>query len=211
MLTLNDYLKNPCHTSSIPFWKLKTVVVPSNMLIVHNDNYFVEKYKNYSDEVYFRLIHNLKNISSFDITSIQLIDNSSEYIDEFVTLINNCYDDLSISRWQLIEYQKTPVYCKDLWVLIRNKKSQEIVGGGIGDFDSETGEIILEWIQVLPKYRKLGYGQFIVNTMLSKMKKVANFATVSGQINNPTQPEKLYRKCGFIGNDIWHILTKIDQ
>jgi len=40
------------------------------------------------------------------------------------------------------------------------------------------------------------------------MASMAEFATVSGKVNNATSPEILYRKCGFIGNDIWHILTK---
>ena len=39
------------------------------------------------------------------------------------------------------------------------------------------------------------------------MQGIAEFATVSGKVNNPTNPESLYRKCGFTGNDIWHILT----
>ena len=36
----------------------------------------------------------------------------------------------------------------------------------------------------------------------------ATFATVSGQCNNPTNPEALYRKCGFTGSDVWHVLRK---
>ncbi len=32
------------------------------------------------------------------------------------------------------------------------------------------------------------------------------FATVSGKVTNKTKPEKLYRRCGFTGDDIWHIL-----
>jgi len=36
----------------------------------------------------------------------------------------------------------------------------------------------------------------------------ANFVTVSGEVDNSTNPEALYRKCGFIGDDIWHIMTK---
>lgn len=38
--------------------------------------------------------------------------------------------------------------------------------------------------------------------------KNADFATVSGKVNNITNPERVYRKCGFEGNDIWHVLIK---
>ena len=40
------------------------------------------------------------------------------------------------------------------------------------------------------------------------MKGIADFATVSGKVDNETNPEALYRKCGFVGNDVWHILHK---
>lgn len=36
----------------------------------------------------------------------------------------------------------------------------------------------------------------------------SDFVTVSGKVDNDTKPEFLYRKCGFTGEDIWHILTK---
>lgn len=50
--------------------------------------------------------------------------------------------------------------------------------------------------------------KYIVDFLLTQMQDKAKFATVSGKVNNATNPEKLYRKCGFIGNDIWHILIK---
>lgn len=50
-----------------------------------------------------------------------------------------------------------------------------------------------------------GLGRYIVFELL---KGTAQFATVSGQCNNTTNPEKLYRKRGFTGTDMWHILRK---
>jgi len=61
---------------------------------------------------------------------------------------------------------------------------------------------------VLPQYRGKKIGQLIVAELLFRMKDVADFATVSGKVDNMTNPEVLYRKCGFIGNDVWHILHK---
>lgn len=208
MISINEYLKNPCRSTSIPYWKQKDIVVPANMVILHDDEYTVENYKDYYDEPYFRLYHNLRNINKAIANDVEFIHNAHDQIDDFVMLINNSYTDISVSKEQLESYRKTPVYYEKLWVLLRDKQAPKIIGGGIGDFDSETGEMILEWIQVLPGYRKRGYGQLIVNHMLEKMQNVAQFATVSGKVNNPTNPEKMYRKCGFVGNDIWHILTK---
>jgi len=44
--------------------------------------------------------------------------------------------------------------------------------------------------------------------LLHDLKGKAAFVTVSGEMDNTSQPEKLYRKCGFSGNDIWHIMCK---
>ena len=95
-----------------------------------------------------------------------------------------------------------------MWILFKEQNSNNIVAGGIADYDRETNELILEWIQVLPHYRRKGYGKLIVNSLLLKMQGIAEFATVSGKVNNPTNPQSLYRKCGFIGDDVWHILTQ---
>lgn len=38
----------------------------------------------------------------------------------------------------------------------------------------------------------------------------ARFATVSGKVNDPSAPQRLYRKCGFTGDDVWHILKKTE-
>jgi len=48
----------------------------------------------------------------------------------------------------------------------------------------------------------------LVNRLLLNMVGKADFVTVSGKVNNSTNPEKLYRRCGFQGNDVWHIIMK---
>ena len=50
--------------------------------------------------------------------------------------------------------------------------------------------------------------QLLVNELLTRLQGKADFVTVSGKVDNVTKPEMLYRKCGFKGDDIWHILTK---
>lgn len=206
-LSLQAYLSDPCAAASIPYWKQKTISLPLNMKIVHERDYNSEVFPDYTDEPYFRLYHDLKNIAEPDLNEAVTISVSSD-TDDFVRLINASYTDLSVTREQLDGYRKTPVYCPDLWILLKEKSTGTVLAGGIADYDSEAGELILEWIQVHPEHRGCGYGQLIVNTLLAKMQGKAKFATVSGKVNNPTDPERLYRKCGFTGDDVWHILTK---
>ena len=207
MLALQSYLNDPCGTASLPYWKCKGIVVPDNMRIVHEKDFSGDMLRDYSDEPYFRLYHDLQDIQPITAEGVEIVSDASS-IGKFVRLINASYDDLRVTAGQMESYQRTPVFCPDLWVLLKEKENGVILGGGIADYDPEVGELILEWIQVLPQYRRHGYGQFIVNCLLAKMQGVPRFATVSGKMYNPTNPEGLYRRCGFTGNDIWHILTK---
>jgi GNAT superfamily N-acetyltransferase len=79
---------------------------------------------------------------------------------------------------------------------------------GIAEFDPMIDEGSLEWIQVLPAYRGRGLGQQIVFELLNLLHGKAAFTTVAGQVDNPTYPERLYRRCGFDGDDYWWVLRK---
>ena len=207
MLSLLDYLSDPCGTSSLPYWKQKVIAVPEDMKIIHDRAYAAQAFSAYDDESYFRLFHDLKSIGRHMTPEADIISAPSD-IDAFADLINASYQDLHMTAEQLRNYGKTPAYCPELWILMREKASGKLLTGGIADFDSEASELVLEWIQVLPAYRGRGYGQLIVNHLLARMQGAAQFATVSGKVRNPWNPEGLYRKCGFTGHDIWHVLTR---
>lgn len=207
-MILDEYLKSPCRASSIPYWKQKSIVFPDNMKIVHDDDYFADGFADYLDEPYFRLYHGLNKIGLTNCKGIEVITATPDLTRTLAEIINLSYDDLSVTEEQLKSYRETPVYAPDLWILLKDTKTGVYIGGGIADYDGDTGELIIEWVQVLPEYRSRGYGSIIVNNLLARMRATAKFATVSGKIKSPSNPEKLYRKCGFTGSDIWHILYK---
>lgn len=206
-MTLQDYLLDPCGTLSIPYWKAQTVQPPLHMRIVHQQDYAPADYAGYHDVPYFRLKHDLKNIAPAN-TAFICRTATADDLPLLVRLINRSYEDLSVTLEQLQSCRSTPVFAADLWLIILDAQTGEPVGCGIADFDPHAKEGILEWIQVLPEHRKRGAGQFVVNALLRRMVGIADFATVSGKVNNPTRPERLYRKCGFTGSDVWHILSR---
>ena len=208
MITLTEYLNNPCGTLSIPYWKAKNITIPPNMKILHDKDFSVDTLLNYTDEKYFRLYHNLKEILRIITNDFEILTATRKDIKAIVQIINDSYTDICVNKELIKSYTKTPVYNAELWVMVKGKSSGEYVGCGIANFDTETKELILEWIQVLSQHRGKKIGQLIVTELLFRMKDVANFATVSGKVDNTTNPEALYRKCGFIGNDVWHILHK---
>lgn len=208
MELLAAYKKNPCGVLSIPYWKNKILTIPSNIRIVHDRDFSTSEYQEYKDEPYFRLFHSLEDIKTVVLDDIDIVTAKREDIPHFVEVINQSYTDLSVTYEQLVSYTQTEVYHPELWVMAVTKENSSVVGCGIADVDREMKEGILEWIQVLPAYRGKKIGQLIVNELLQRMVGIAEFATVSGKVNNVTSPEMLYRKCGFIGNDVWHILIK---
>lgn len=206
-MTLQDYLLAPCGTLSIPYWKAQTVQLPPHMRIVHQQDYDPSDYAGYTDEPYFRLKHDLKNIVPVN-TVFTCRTATADDLPLLVRLINRSYEDLTVTLGQLQSYRSAPVFAADLWLIVLDAQTGEPVGCGIADYDPQAKEGVLEWIQVLPEHRKRGAGRFIVNELLRRMVGIADFATVSGKVDNPTKPERLYRKCGFIGSDVWHILSR---
>lgn len=186
--------------------KQKTIAIPDSMKILHQDEYGKAEYQHYVDEPYFRLIHNLKGLSKPELP--QGYSLCTVVLSEYAAHINSCYDRIGITEEELRSYTFRPVYDAALWLAVKDNHTGNIVATGIAEFDCEIGEGVLEWVQVSKGYRGNGLGRYIVFELLWRMKGTAQFATVSGQCNNTTNPEKLYRKCGFTGNDVWHILRK---
>ena len=208
MITLTEYLNNPCSTLSIPYWKAKNIVIPPDMKILHDKDFSVDALLDYTDEKYFRLFHNLNGTPKITNDDFEIVTATRKDIKEIVQIINDSYTDISVNKELIKSYTKTSVYNEDLWVMVKENVTGKYVGCGIADFDTEAKELILEWIQVLPQYRGKKIGQLIVTELLFRMKDIADFATVSGKVDNMTNPEALYRKCGFVGNDVWHILHR---
>ncbi len=206
MLNKERYLINPCRTASIPYWKAIQMQIPDHMHIVHDEAFSDTLLDGYIDEPYFRLKHTLIHLAVPYLPDGFVVSEAT--CKEYAEHINECYVGLGVSESELQGYTQRKVYCPNLWLAVRDKTTGIIVATGIAELDYDIQEGILEWIQVSPGYRGIGLGKFLVLELLRRMKPMADFATVSGQCNNPTSPEQLYRKCGFAGEDIWHILRK---
>lgn len=202
----NEYLICPCKAASIPYWKAKSIVIPDGMCIVHRDNFNQMEHQHFIDEPYFRLMHNLQNLAIQVLPQGYSLYNAS--LKDFAQHINGCYSKIGVTESDLQNYTTRPVYDSALWLAVKDDQTNEVVATGIAELDKEIGEGILEWIQVSEPYRGCGFGKYVVSELLWRMKGKAKFATVSGQCNNSTNPEAVYRKCGFTGFDVWHVLRR---
>ncbi len=204
-ISKDEYLKNPCEASSLPFWKTEQYEIPDNISILRDNELNQADYIGV-DNKYFKLIHYLQNLCSSELSDKYILTDAS--VEELANHINECYVEEGVSFNELEEYTKRITYDEELWISIREKSTGKIIASGIGEFDARIGEGILDWIQVSPNYKRNGLGRVIVCELLKRLSAKADFATVSGRIDNPDNPFALYSSCGFVHPVLWHILIK---
>lgn len=211
MVSPDEYVLNPCGLLSVPLWKWKQVTVPPTMRIVHERDYHEDLAVGFRDTVYFRLIHDLHETPAPVTAGFTLQTAKDSDLDQIVSIINHSYDDLRVTMDEVLGYTRRDVYAPGLWVMATDTSTGSPMGCALADFDRDTGEICLEWIQVLPQYRRRGIGKAMVQELLHRKPEGAKFATVSGKVDSPSSPEALYRRCGFTGQDYWHIMTPLEE
>jgi ribosomal protein S18 acetylase RimI-like enzyme len=120
--------------------------------------------------------------------------------------IRRCYgwpDDAPEVTKRLLTH---PVYDPTLWVW-KVTADGERVGLGVAELDPSVPEGSLEWIQVLPESRRRGIGEAVVGELVRRLADRADLVTVAGR-SDDAGTERLYRRCGFAGRDIWWVLKR---
>ncbi len=159
---------------------------------------------------YFRFIHDHNLIPSLKSTPGVFIQNANPRAEcrQIADLINLSYPNTHLTPETILKWTNHPVYLPELWIWVIDKSTGKPTGFGIAEYDKKIREGSLEWIQVLPEYRGLGLGKWFCTELLLRLKKIADFTTVSGELHNDTRPDILYRKVGFTGDDIWWVLRR---
>jgi GNAT superfamily N-acetyltransferase len=176
--------------------------------LVHNDCLSLFNPQKFSEATaYFRLIHkNAPPIDGCPPGFVYQTVNPQRDVSLITSMISACYENIKISEEIVQSWMGHPVYDPRLWVWVKDINADRFAALGIADLDIRVPEASLEWIQVHPDYQSRGLGLAIVGELLRRAADEADFTTVSGEVNNPSQPEKLYRRCGFGGSDIWWLL-----
>ena len=207
------YLADPCGSSALPFWKEKKLSLPAHLSVFHKSQWETfsdrEKERYSKISVYFRLIHDLINLDEVSLPKGYVFKAVAfdEDLEKIPAFIEMCYRDLVFPLEAIKKHLLLDVYEPSLWFWILGEQG-EAAALCIADLDKRMGEGILEWIQVHPEHRKKGLGRALVLKALEIIKKKADFATVSGNAENATNPLSLYRSCGFTGRDVWFICEK---
>lgn len=190
---------------------IRHIMEQAKFMIIHNDYYEQLDTDGYNlVKPYFRIKHDNNNILSYSLPEDFYIrqPNAKEEANEISDFIGRCYKDLHPSPETVKSWTTHRVFENSLWIWIMDKHKKIPAALGIAEFDSSVPEGSLEWIQVLPEYRGRGLGKVLVFELLNRLKGRAVFTTVSGEVDNETNPERLYRSCGFYGDDIWWLLRR---
>lgn len=176
--------------------------------LVHNNAIPIFRQGSFSrQEAYFRLICTYPPKRGMPPGfRFETVDPSTQ-IPALAQMITDCYQDIRVSEPIVRSWLEHPVYDPTLWVWAVEILTGKKVGLGIAEKDTRVPETSLEWIQVLPDYRGLGIGTAIVRELCGRAWQDGVFITVSGKVNSTSQPEKLYRRCGFTGTDVWWLLV----
>ena len=162
-----EYLKDPCRASSLPFWKTEQLILPRGVTVIRDDLYTAER-NGGTEEPYFKLVHRLETLCPPKLPdSFRIVPCEPE---GFARHIRECYAEEGVNADELRACARRPVYDPELWIAVEDETNGRIAASGIADLDTSIGEGILEWIQVSPEYRRRGFGyalqtHYIMKTM----------------------------------------------
>jgi ribosomal protein S18 acetylase RimI-like enzyme len=169
-------------------------------------------------EHYFRLVYEHRAAESglvkplpagFSTAPVGISEAPGPAASQVSRFIGQCYDDLQPSAGTVEGWRYHPSFHPDLWLWLVDRQRAQPAALGIAEYDELVGEGSLEWIQVLPAYQRRGLGTTLVAELLERLAALgARFTTVAGRLDNPAQPEALYRRCGFTGTDRWWLLRR---
>lgn len=212
MITIQDYRKDPASSLSLPLWKHKTIQLPENWCILHERQVTPDDIRSAQVERFFRLVHTLENLKEpmlpegFTIRTLTKDDDEA-----LVEQINRAYESqgISVSMSDLKEWRSRVVYDESLWFGIF--KEDTLVASLIMERDLEVGEAVIEWLQVTQEFLGKGLAKSILRYGLKQSSNQDDFVTVSGSLDNPSNPIHVYRSVGFVGEDIWYVIKKTDN
>lgn len=227
MILTEKYIKDPINTLPIPLWKHNVTAIRQDMMYVLDANYNETLYRDFQDTLYLRLQHNLLDLKLGKLPAHYFLSSYKESDGALIyNLIKECYGSN-------VEYDRVDHLVKDetfndlLCVFLYNDKvfnlenminlrknnlgkerNYKPIGMVIAQFDQKTKEASIEYLCVSEKFRNKGLGSILLQEILLRISNIADFATVSFEKNNNEHLEKMFRKYGFEGNAIWHMLRK---
>ncbi len=232
MIDIKKYINDPCNSLSMPYWKAKKTSVRSDTMIIHNNQYDEVLFRDWQDTKYYRLKHDLLNLSSKKINNHFFYETLNEdNINNFISVMNQSNLDDEVTMDDIKNLMREDTFCADLWILVYYKKiyhklkepkivydeygkktkiTKEYLPVGliISNFDQITKEVSIEQLNVIPAYQKFDLAEPLIRESLLRISCIADFATVTDKFDSEVDHYSLYKNAGFAHEAIWHVLKK---
>jgi len=129
--------------------------------------------------------------------------------DDISGFIRDCYSNASRPTTEEVQsWAGRDVYAPETWVWAIDRRSGARLGLCIGEVDFRIPEASLEWVQVAPAHRGGGVGKALVHEVMARIGGAVGLVTVSGRADPDGRTLRFYRRCGFTGEDLWHVFRK---
>lgn len=203
-LSADAYRRDPGKASALAYWKAVRNPTPVGVCVVHAS---ADHAAPGHPQRFFKLVHHLVDIPDLPLPDgfrwISVAD--ERWCEPIADLMADAYGGaMCVDAREVASWQTRPVHDARGWIGVV-VDDERLVGAAIADLDPVVGEISLDWIQVRPPWQGCGVGRALVTEVLRRFRHDADFATVAGDLDNEHAPERLYRACGFIGDDVWHV------
>ncbi len=202
-----EYLENPGRITSLPYHKLLKLWPEVVQMEKHESEAQADRG---SSQRYFKLVHDLRCVEASSLpeglvfSPVVAESEGDEVYEQITEFLQRCYSDLDITGETVRSWTESEVYEPSAWLWVKDR--DKCVGLGIAELDRSINEGVLEWIQVLPGYRRNGLGTRIVLELLRRLQVAgADFVMVSGNADSEFSVKEMYRKVGFAGSDIFVI------
>ena len=158
---------------------------------------------------FYRLIHRGAPVSTTALPAGYRFAGVVDSQDEIQAVIAHIeQNDPSDQLAAFHDWLNRPTFTPDLWLWVMGEAADQPVGLGVGEIDTEHREAAILWVQVQSDDRNKGIGRAIVHELLHRIGNRAQFTTVSGPVEDRTNPGAFFRQCGFTGDDVWWVLER---
>ena len=179
-----------------------------DFLVLHTDFYelITDQISGYEVKASCPLLYDLGSSqgveydNKFFITGFNFAE-QREFI-EAAEVLNQCYETDNYQAKEVATWCQLPVFDNSLWLWVRSRTNNEVVGLGISTYQKSIRETYLDWIQIMPEYRGRGAGRLLVAETIKRAREKSDIIRVTGIADD------FYRKCGFVGTERWYTISK---